>query len=488
MESGRLSDTALVIAMLGLVAVVGVVLLGSVWLGGRTEQTPLDQALERQPAELVSQPDEFTTNATSVDDRPPDCAPGPVELMALDVGDGSTRWRHQVPPVSGLHSAFAVISNGSGGHVAVTFDERLGERPPSVLALDANTGQPVWQRFVAAESIHPELIGPESIVLSLEPEHNPETGNDSGVTFLTVDGAGQTRSHPSTVTDDGFGIGPEPGQELTRFSHTFPISPLLDDRSDRAGLIRDTTHNEFGLAAVEIIDPLSGQVLRLDDLPLEGDFNTIGSETSPGEPVQVGPDHILVVIGSSFGPNTRLAVLDRTNGSLRWTMDHTRAAAMAGDNILYDKRNEEPVDAASTRDLFLVDGSNPERELWSTALAVNQDGGNGFLGTVDGDLVFAVAPDAAGDGDNGAGLEFLIIDDPDDVPELITAAEGYGSGPSGRHHVDPDVLAAAAPSGVLVQPVGGDTVLVETENPPIQVTRVGDRLLVAGGQAVIGCG
>ncbi len=488
--TGRVSDTNLVVAMLCLVAVVGLLMLGSIWLANRTEPSAREAALERQSAELVMSPDEIVTNVDPVeegpdDDDPAECRPGPVEALAVDVADASVRWRATLPPPgSGHHAAFAVIDDGTGGHLALAVDEFLGDRPPSVAALDVATGEPRWQRFVDADTIHPTLLGPDSLVLSTEAtepgdeEFAAEEGFDRE--FMVVDGTGAMQSHPHAWSRDGTHFVPEIGTKFTYLSDLHPISPLLDDRAAGDRTIRAQERNEFGVPSVEAPDPLTGETVHINDLPLDDDFNIIGSDSSPGEPMQVGGDIALVVIGSSFGPNTRLAVFDRADGSLRWTLDHTRAAAIAGADIVYDKRNDEPPEAESTRDIHLVDGDNPDRERWSTALAVNSEGGNGFLGTVDGSPVFAV--------DDGSGaVDFLVIDDGEDVPELIDAAEGYGSGVSGRHHVDADVLAAATSDGVIVQLPDTDPVLVETDNAPTQVTRAGDVLLVVANHSTVGC-
>ncbi len=483
MQTGRVSDTNLVIAMLCLVAMVGVAIFGSVWLAGRSQRTALEEALDRQPAELVLSPDEFATNVDLSGDGQAACA-GPIETLGIDVTDGSVRWRRDLPAIQSTHhAAFAVLDDGDGGHVALTVDEWVGDLPPSVVAIDPATGESRWQHFVDADNIHPVLIGPDAIVLSAERSERLNDGREVHerlVDFIAIDGSGSVRSHPSMPSNDGSTLVPEIPTEYAHLSDQYPISPLLADWPGVEPMIRPLERDDFGHQSIDVTDPVGGNTMTIDDLPFSNDFNVIGSDSSPGEPIQIGSKLMLVVMGSSFGPNTRLAVFDPTDGSPLWTLDHTRAAAVAGPNILYDKRNEEPPEAVSTRDIHLVSGRDPERELWSTALAVNDDGGNGFLGTSDGDLIFAVE---GGD----VGLEFLSIGGPDDVPDLIEAAAGYGSGPTGHHHVDGEVLAAALPGGVVVQPVERQPVLVETDQPPTQVTRSGDVLLVVANHNSGGC-
>ena len=484
MQMGRMSDTGLVLAMLALVAVFGVGIFGSVWLAGRTDALALDEALERQPAELVEDPDEFVTNVDFDEDGPVDCRPGPVEVVAVNVADGSVAWRRdQPPPGSGHHTALSVIEDGRGGHLALAVDEFVGERPPSILALDVSSGEPRWQRFIATDLLHPTLVGPDSMVVSTErtPLSSERVENvDFTRRFLLIDGSGQIQDHPSMIGGDGSTPVPEIRTDLSYVSDLHPQSPLLSDWPGVTPAIRALVQDDFGVRSIEAPDPISGETVFINNLPFDDEFDVVGSSSSPGEPVQVGEDRVLVVLGSSFGPNTRLAVFDRTDSSLLWTLDHTRAAALADDNIVYDERNDEPPDAESTRDLHLVSGDDPEGELWSTALSVNSDGGNGYLGTVDGSLVFAV------DGETD-GIAFLTIDSADDVPDLLEAAEGFGSGNSGRHHVDADVFAAATPSGVVVKPDGRDPLLVETDQSPTQVTKVGDVLLVVANHGNIFC-
>ena len=460
-----MSDGAIALLTVGLIALCGAGALAWTWLEGRQPQTPLEQALERQGQGLVVDPQEFRVNSPGGIEGNPECQPGQRTLLAVDIADGAEIWRTQIPSSDFIHfGGMPTIEDTEGRTLALAIDARLGDLPPSVMAIDVDTGKPRWQRFIAADFLRPIGVGDEHLAMIIDYEELDEQANAVDVIYQQeqLDGAGQLLGGAVISVNtwprfEASMLGPGFRHLETDLGGEGP-QPIIDGDVE---------------VPIEVYDPDDATSTVLNAVPYDETFHYLGSESSPGLPVQISQEHVLAVLGSSLGPNTRLAVFDRTGGSLLWTLDHTRAAALAGSDVLYDKRNAEPLDAASTRDLFLVDADDPERLRWSTRLAVNDRGGNGFLGVVDGALIFAVSEDAL-------GLDFLSISGPGEVPEIIAAAAGgYGSGPSLAHHVDADVMAAATEAGVVVKPAGQEAILISTDLPPVQVTRVGDRLLVA---------
>ncbi len=453
--------------MLGLIALAAVIVTVAWWMSSRERLTPVEQVFEDQPAELVTNPEDFLVS-------PPlgngECPQLFTRIFAVNVVDGSIAWEQTVPsPRLSFHGEWYVLSDEVGTAVLVQIDREVDELPPSVRAIDIKTGDLAWQRFLEATEVQRSAQTDSELVMeTLKVDDRLESA-----TFgLDVDGQ-LTGSPPVQFDRD------QPFDPAAQLGVGYRLTSNVADVMFDGKVVRQVYTGGSG-GRIEVRTVADGSVTTGDPIPFGDDFDNLGASSSLGQPIQATDDLILAVLGSPVGPNTRLAVFDGADGGLKWSIDDTRAGAIAGDQILYDKRNEAPVDADSTRDLYLVDGDDPEKVIWSTALSVNDLGGNGFLGMAGDDLVFAVESDRF-------ALEFLRIGDEGDVPELLRAAEGFGSGWSGVHHVDEDILLAATSDGFRVETAAGELIGFETVEPVSWVRRVGDRVLVVAVDSAV-CG
>ncbi len=445
--------------MLAVIAVVAVGVAAAWWLSVRPRLTALEEAFENQPPGPVFEPAEFLVGAAWGNEECPQLS---TQIFAVDVSDGSLAWEQTVPsPSSGFFGEWYVLASDGDDAVLVQIDGQVGEVPPSVRAIDIATGQLAWQHFLEMGQVFRSAQSESELVM----EGTAATELDDVVT-VAVDAGGQVADASLVQFDRNRPF--DPAIQLGAGYHlTSNVADVLTDGQVVAQVYGGGPDG----SRIDIRTVADGATITGDRIPFGDGFDDLGSSSSPGDPIQASDDLILVVIGSPVGPNTRLAVFDGSDGTLKWSIEDTRAGAVAGDDILYDKRNDEPVDAVSTRDLYLVDGDDPDEVVWSTELTVNEIGGNGFLGMAGDDLVFAVES-------TDVPLEFLVISDEGDVPDLLDAAEGYGAGWGSRHHVDDEIFVAGFDGRFWVQPADGEIIEVETEEPVSWVRRVDDRVLV----------
>ena len=351
----------------------------------------------------------------------PNCVPVPARLTALDVTTAEVRWRRAMPAV---HPDSPFLDVGSGHLVVV--DNRVNQFLPSVSLWDASTGEIQWRRFFFAEVIDVGQMADHRLAVHHLGPHGPT------VTILELNGTvGESR----------------PGLDEPDFLN-----------QARSGNPDGLTASEWTL--------VTGLVTH-DDI-----FNQLGNPTSVGPSWQATEDWLLVLVGSSRGPNSRLYLFDRGSGKEHWRFEPVRSGALADDRVVYDVRNDQPADAVSTRDLYVVDVDDPSKVEWTTKLSIGEGGGNGFVGAVGRDLVFAVA-------DADTGVEFLTIADPSDVPPIIRAADGLGGGASHHAYVDHEVMAAATAEGVAIKWTSRPTRWIPFAQPVASVDRIGDLLLVS---------
>lgn len=460
-RSGGKPDTGLAYVMLGLIGLAAVGIFGTLWLVSRPRLSAAEKALAEQPAVLVEGPASFRVSQTPGFGE---CDQPATQVRAVGVSDGSVLWQQDVSnPYQEFFGEWYVLDDEDGPAALVQIDAGLNDLPPSIRAIDIASGDLAWQRFLELEQVTRAAQSATELVVQ---GVAVDDGAPNTLVTLAVDAHGALSRSPDVQFDSSLPFDPS-----AQFGPGFWLT------SDVANVIVDGDTQRQVYAGggdggrIDIWDVATGTTVNGDRLPLDEVYQGLGASSSPGLPLQANDSLILAVIGSPMGPNTRLAVFDGVTGSFKWSIEDTRAGALAGDHILYDKRNEEPIDAESTRDLYLVDGADVDRVVWSTALAVNEAGGNGFLGMIGEDLVFAVT---SGTGD----LEFLTISDESDVPELLQAADWFGSGPSRRHHVDEDILVAGADTGFVVQIPGGDAERIDTDRPVSWVKRADDRVLI----------
>ncbi|MEM9893105.1 MAG: PQQ-binding-like beta-propeller repeat protein [Actinomycetota bacterium] len=422
-------------------------------------QASLDDAMDRQPPGLVLDPAQPVYNPL-----PPEIHDGTgcvvataPTLVAWSLATGSEVWSRDLPSFD--RPPLAIDAD-----TVLVVDPGLDTVLPSVTALRMSDGTVAWQHHV------------EAVVL------RPAVAVDGGALFDVDGGLALDDYEPYRARIDADGdlvdLGPPAG--------VFDPAPIASTPVNDELPVLVWFHD--GAEPVLRIEGADGGITDTSPLPWDDVYDAFGSQSSLGPWLQVGRRHALTLFGSTQGPNARLTVYGLDDGLPRWTQEDLRSASLApnpndpdGDLIVYDVRNDLPETAVSTRELTVVRADDPAVELWSMALTVNGQGGNGFLGATDDGLVFAVTPPG-----RPSTIELLVVTGDDDAPERIRAAEGYGGGPSDRHLVDGDVIAVAVPEGLLLRSGTGEE-LVELDRPVRHITRSGDLLLVTIGHDPIGC-
>jgi len=401
------------------------------------------QALTVHPDGLADNPDLLRFNTYQSGPVRGDtqlCEAIPARLIALDPDTGDERWNHIAPSDPGFRFPLANET------LLVVVDDTLGRFLPSVAVFDVVSGEVLWRRFFSTESIRAyPLVGDQILI---------EQSGNNGEEFAFV------------LDHDGSIVAEYMGADNVDITTQLGFDGLLNS-SPGPG--------EGDLYDMDLFDEI---------------YTWFGNPTSLGPGVQTGDDEVMALLSSERGPNSRLIVFDRMTMEEIWRLEPVRSAAVAGDKILYDSRNDQPADALSTRNLFLVDGGDPSIVEWSTKLQVGDAGaveyeyaddprrGNGYLGTVSDGLVFAVV-------DDEIGLDFLVIDDPADVPPLISAASGFGGGDFSDQHVDDDVFAAGTKDGLVIKPRSRPTRLIPFDRAIETVDRMGHLLLLGQSETQV---
>ena len=295
--------------------------------GGGWEET-LDDALARQPAELVVAPDDFLFDP----DLSVSCSGDLVSrMMAIDTKSGERLWDRQIPFTNEPPIALGdrVLAIGSEVH----------ELPPGVIALDLRTGEPEWQRFLAERY----LVG-------------------GGVDGTQVVVHGQAATY--VLGRDGTVLAEEP---LWSSSDRSPADSEWEATFDGARVVVEGPDG----SRVES-EPI--------DVPSD-DFATVVSVEKAG-------DRFLVRLGSDLGPNTHPVVFDAT-GAVVWSTNSVRHAHLVGDLVVYDLRNQTMSGEGPTREVIAASLDDGGARWQTQAFAEHIRGLPGFVGGVDGGAVFA---------------------------------------------------------------------------------------------------
>ncbi len=444
----------------------------------------LANALDNQPAELVLTPDYLETDVfrPGNEDGSLDlgwssdlsCEDTYTSLLGIDLTSGETIWEHQIQrqPAGRLTTL---------GKAVVVIDPEVGNLPPSVAAIEAQTGYVLWQRYIAADGLWVHGTADSAVALATRtgPFHDDLDG-------LLIDSTGEiieTFSDDLLDRSQGSLDELEPGVILR--SPTGPArqphepmryDPAIDIRiGEPVAGKQVVVDRRNGDHSPYVINLDSGTVKPAERYGVTNRYNTYGNANSPGAPVQLGDDHFLVLLGSEQGPNSKLVVYYLDTATIAWQQEHVRSAASAGDKILHDKRTDTGRHEVVTRRLHLVESDDPTEVVWAVDLSVNPAGGNGFLGRNGDGLVFLVEAD----GDDPSRGDFLVLDadGATDLPEVIKAAGRLGGGPSPLSHVDDDVVVAVSGQEIIWQRNGQPT--QRTEVGPVSSLTVVDGTLVA---------
>ncbi|MDW3218769.1 MAG: PQQ-binding-like beta-propeller repeat protein [Acidimicrobiales bacterium] len=400
-----------------LAVLVGLGLLGSACSGGSWEGS-LDDALKRQPAVLVEDPE-----SVAIGDGLPDACGGPFIswLVAIDAGSGERLWQEQIP--------FASDPPLSIGDRVLTVGSQLDTHPPSVVAFDVRTGQPIWQRFFAHRYLYDARPAANGLSVS---------GGDD-VYEIALDGSIiETRPR---VPGDG------------------DTAEALEWRAELAG------------DQLTVTGP-DGLRFTTEELGVPQDFDVI-------ERVEEADGRVLVEIGSEVGPNAH-AVVVNLEGALVVDALSVRNARLAGDLLLYDVRNSEAASSGvPTRELYAVSLDSGDLVWQTQAFAEHVRGLPGFVGAMNGLPVFAVRTDES-------LIDIVVPESAEEVPVPVRPALTWF--PDWLVAVDDDVVAVGTDLGVAMYRADDGDVWVPTELPVRSVVRSDDTILAITGSELVGCG
>jgi len=282
-------------------------------------------------------------------------------LHSIDVESGRVEWSIDTP----WAPDGPVVLDGD----SVLLVEKSHDSP-SVVAYDLATGAGRWQ--MRLDGAQAQLVAVDGHSLAVAVAWKPFTTRRAGlvdadgvVTELPVAVGGVAHNDqgpdwwqsPYVIGRDGAAWDPfaDPPTELASTALSKYQAVVIGD----AAVAADGGRIGFSDRAV------SWEV----SVPVDGGFAAMVD-------VRVGAESILILMGSELGPDRRLVVLDRLDGSTRWTLDGVRDADVAGDRIIYDRRIP-----AANREVFLVDQNDPEVVVWSAAADERL---GGFLATLNG--------------------------------------------------------------------------------------------------------
>lgn len=373
-------------------------------------------------------------------------------------------------------------------HGTVVLVEKAYDRP-SVVAYDLVTGEGQWQRRF--DGLQAELVATDNrgvvVIIARERLFDRRAvvvGADGAVddSPVAIGGVAHNDQGPAWW-QSRYVIGPE-GAAWDPFANP-PAALLATGFSSYQAIV-------IGDAAVTVDGSRVGFVdLRVvweSTVPVDAEFSELVD-------VRVGEESVLLLFGSELGPNRRLVVLDRLDGSPRWTLDGIRDADAAGHRVIYDRRTDVPTGDGATREVFLVDQVDPSEVVWS-ALAHEPLGG--FLGTFDGMNHFvhrdpAIWPRAPYP-EVGAITEVQIFepellivgdDGPEDMP--MSGGDRDLRRTAGRQTASGDGWSAAIIGGLVWFTRDGDTQTIDLGPSPRHLLAAGNALLATTGTPEVFC-
>lgn len=469
----------------GLVAVFGAFVIGVAGCGSASpddrvfpsDAELLGEALAVQPAVLTTAPD-----ALRVGDGLPDgCGTGfKSSLAVVDPADGSVRWQMATPwspdgPV--------VI----GGDTVVVVGAIVDEFPPSVAGIALGSGAVRWQRFL--DGSRAELVASDAtrVAVSL----------DDRLVVVGADGE-ITDEIPSRLRRAHSDFGPKAYLPALATRAAGGVMDPFEDSVTQGDLGHAVFSGEPGVAGDVAVFVVASLVGFVETAPARSWVNTsipLDDEFSQIVEVSVGDDEVLVLIGSELGPNRRLVVLERADGSERWVLDGVRSAAAAGDQIVYDVRNSTADGYGPTRDVFVVSDQDPAQALWSVPSTGRL---GGYVGSTDTAHVFLTQRPAIWPSppypETGPPPEPKVFDpelvevpiDGGTTPVVLTASTGDRIDPA-KAIIEEGWFAAIGPGGVVLRTIDGHgSVMARTEDALVLVDANG-LLIVGSGRDDFSC-
>lgn len=289
------------------------------------------------------------------------------QLHLIEVASGAVVWSNDTP----------WAPNGPvvlGGDTVVLVD-RSFDRPAAV-GYDLATGDGRWQRTwngSVAELVATDGTSAAVMVAS--------AGYFRGGRFLLVDADGSAVESPIAV-----GGVAHNDQGPVWWQSRYVIGPdevAWDPFAEPARALEAGGFSDYQPVIVgEVAVTTSGSRMGFTDGDTVWETTlAVDDEFTAMSDIRVGSETVLVLLGSELGPDRRLSVFDRADGSLRWTLDGIRDADVAGQQIIYDRRTSSADGNGPTREVFMVDQFDPSVVAWS---AVADKSLGGFMGRLDG--------------------------------------------------------------------------------------------------------
>lgn len=318
---------------------------------GSTGLPSLESALNQQEEELVR------PRSVIIGDAEAECGfPRSSVVTMLDLVDGAVLWTQPVPWTVDPPTVF--------GDAVVTVSRFVDRNPPSLSALDPVTGRPLWQRFIATETMGLAAVLESGVVVATEERSFVVVGTDGTAAPLRSAAARSLAGDTPVVLHrvDGGVTVQVPGRPQS----------IAEAPPDIVAVDADQ---------VLTVEPDTGIARSITSPTWATTSLTSGGFDLP-EAAMADSGRVLVSIGSGVGPNARIVVLDAETGGELWSLEGVRGARLDGDVVVYDQRTT--AGEAATRIVSVADAATGAKLMSaSTGLALG-----GYVGRSDDALLF----------------------------------------------------------------------------------------------------
>lgn len=258
----------------------------------------------------------------------------PARIARRDADTGDERWAVRTP---WFVDPLVAIDDLLLGVTAVDDDN-----PPSVWAIAAADGTPIWQRFIESRNLSAVGVIDDLLVVEADDTYLL-IDRDGAVTNLRA--RDLARTHTLGLVGDHLVLAG--GQRLVFVAADGASTTLATASAVGTVFLSD---DALFLAGSQLarVDPPGSAPTWHADIPFDDVYSSI-------ERVELSGDAVLVVITSTLGPDVRTMVLDAATGHRRFVFDGARTAAIAGDVLLYDRREPTDPDATLTRSVAARD-------------------------------------------------------------------------------------------------------------------------------------